>query len=130
MKYRFNHWFKPEDLQELVDRLIRNGHSEDAKCLCAKHANPNGQLARLDPKDAYQLSLKARMPIKTDRLPGDLKTVSTMVKAGKNSSLQDAFEAFMRKKQPEVDLTKDSGGSYLFWEASERFELFVAGTFC
>lgn len=130
MKYCFNHWFKPDDFETLVERLTNHGHYEYAEALSRRYSQSGGQLMRLDPKEAYSLSQKAQMPFKTVRLPADLKTVSVMIKAAKASSLQEAFETLARAKFPDLNLLKDNGGSYMYREAAERFEFFVAGTFC
>lgn len=130
MRFRFNNWFKPSQLQALLEGLKQRGSEEASKSLFNRFYSGNGQLMRMEPKEAYALSLEAQVPLKDTWLPTDLKTLSKMQKVRQSSGLLDAFEVFARKEHPDVDLAKDNSGNYRYVEAAKLFKTFTAGTFC
>lgn len=85
---------------------------------------------RMDPREAFELAGVTGEKVRPTNLPTDLNTLSKMQNAHAASGLQDAFELFARREFPDLDLARDNGGRYLYREASDRFKVFVAGTFC
>lgn len=130
MRFRYNNWFKPSQLKDLLEKMKEHGFEGAAQKLFARFYEGKGQLMRMEPKEAYLLSLKACMPLNETWLPTDTRTLGKMQRVHEASGLLDAFEVFARKEHPDIDLTKDNSGSYRYVEAAKLFKTFTAGTFC